>query len=91
MQADDPCDGTCDDMDEDIASQEDAFEHMAEDDNTNTVDSNIIVIDEEAQSDYFTENSEKPEATDTIYIDDTAEDISKPTPDIDIGPMRFDK
>ena len=71
-------DGTCDDMDEDIPSQEDdhneAFEHIVEDDNANTVDSNIIVIDEDAQSDYLTKNSEKLEATDTIYIDDTAED-----------------
>ena len=78
MQPDEPCDGTCNDMDEDITSQEDdhneAFEHIAEDDNAKTVDSNIIVIDEDAQSDYFTKNSEKPEATDTIYIDDTAED-----------------
>ena len=90
MQPDDPCDGTCDDMGEDIASQEDdhneAFEHMVEDDNTKTVDSNIIVIDEDAQSDY---SKKKPEGTDTIYIDDTAEEGSKHTPDIDIGRMRF--
>ena len=95
MQPDEPCDGTCDDMDEDISSQEDdhneAFEHIFEDDNANTVDSNIIVIDEDAQSDYLTKNSEKPEATDTIYIDDTAEDSSNHTPDIDIGRMRFDQ
>ena len=90
MQADEPCDGTCDDMDEDIESQEDdhneAFEHMVEDDNANTVDSNIIEIDEDAQSDY---SKKKPEGTDTIYIDDTAEEISEHTPDIHIGPMRF--
>ena len=90
MQADEPCDGTCNDMDEDIASEEDdhneAFEHVVEDDNANTVDNNIIVIDEDTQSDY---TNKKPEATDNIYIDDTAEDISKHTPDIDIGPMRF--
>ena len=95
MQPDEVCDGACDDMDEDIESQEgdhnEAFEHIVEEDNTNTVDSNIIVIDEDAQSDYLTKNSEKPEATDTIYIDGTAEDISKPTPDIDIGPMRVDQ
>ena len=95
MQPDEPCDGTCDDMDEDIPSQEDdhneAFEHIVEDDNANTVDSNIIVIDEDAQSDYLTKNSENPAATDTIYIDDTAEDSSKHTPDIDIGHMRFDQ
>ena len=56
---------------------------------TNTEDSNIIVIDEDAQSDYLTKNSENPAATDTIYIDDTAEDSSKRTPDIDIGRIRF--
>ena len=93
MQPDEPCDGTCDDMDEDIPSQEDdhneAFEQMVDDDNANMVDNNIIVIDEDAQSDYLTKNSEKPEATDTIYIDDTAEDSSKRTPDIDISRIRF--
>eukprot|EP00090_Calanus_glacialis_P007915 TRINITY_DN16309_c0_g1_i3.p1 TRINITY_DN16309_c0_g1~~TRINITY_DN16309_c0_g1_i3.p1 ORF type:complete len:221 (-),score=61.10 TRINITY_DN16309_c0_g1_i3:63-671(-) len=89
-QPDEPCDGTCNDLDEDIASQEDdhneAFEQMVDDDNANMVDNNIIVIDEDAQSDYSNKN---PEATDTIYIDDTAEDSSKRTPDIDIGHMRF--
>ena len=48
-------------MDEDITSQEDdhneAFEHIAEDDNAKTVDSNIIVIDEDPQSDYSNKNS----------------------------------
>ena len=95
MQPDEPCDGTCNDLDEDIASQEDdhneAFEHSIEDNNANTEDSNIIVIDEDAQSDYLTKNSENPAATDTIYIDDTAEDSSNHTPDIDIGHMRFDQ
>ena len=82
MQPDEPCDGTCNDLDEDIASQEDdhneAFEQMVEDNNANTVDNNIIVIDEDAQSDYSNKNSA---ATDTIYIDDTAEDVSNHTPD----------
>ena len=90
MQPDEPCDGTCNDLDEDIASQEDdhneAFEQMVDDDNANMVDNNIIVIDEDAQSDYSNKN---PAATDTIYIDDTAEDSSRRTPDIDIGHMRF--
>merc|ERR1712071_493002 len=37
----------------------------------NESDSNIIVIDDDAQSEHFGANSDKPEATDTIYIDDT--------------------
>ena len=81
-------------MDEDISNEEDdhneVFEHIDEEDTSNTADSNIIVIDEDTQSEYFSKNSEKPEATDMIYIDDTSEDNSKHTPDIDIGRMEFD-
>ena len=81
-------------MDEDIANEEDndneAFEHMDEEETSNTADSNIIVIDEDAQIEYINKNSEKPEASDMIYIDDTSEDNSQHTPDIDIGRMEFD-
>ena len=81
-------------MDEDISNEEDdhneAFERVDEEDNSNTADSNIIVIDEDAQSEYFSKNSEKPEVSDMIYIDDNSEENSRHTPDIDIGRMEFD-
>ena len=89
FQSADPCDGVCNDMEEDIANEEEShneiFEHIDEEETSNTADSNIIVIDEDAHSEY-----RKPEATDMIYIDDSPEGNSKHTPDIDIGRVEFD-
>ena len=84
FQPEEPCDGVCDDMEEDIANDEVNHNEIFEE-TSNTANSNIIVIDEDAQSEY-----RKPEATDMIYIDDSSEDNSKHTPDIDIGRMEFD-
>ena len=91
FQADDACDGDCNDMDEDITNEEEdeseTFRTADEEENPNSGDSNIIVIDEDAQSD--SKDSEKPEATDMIYIDDTADAGPRHVPDIDIGRIKF--
>ena len=83
---DEPCVGTCNDMDEDIGNEEEAPNEEMEETES---DSNIIVIDDDAQSEHFGANSDKPEATDTIYIDDTPEDNSVQVPDIDIHSIKF--
>ena len=75
-------------MDEDIMNDENDKSAMDEEDNLPNGDSNIIVIDEDAHSD--SKNSDQPEDTDMIYIDDNVDVNPRHTPDIDIGRIKFD-
>merc|ERR1712117_203849 len=83
-----PCEGDCNVIDEDIVNEEDDQSAAQEEETAINGDNNIIVIDEDAQSDI--NNSERPEASDMIYIDDAADINQRQVPDIDIGRIKFD-